>query len=391
MSTNRTARTRAHCRLARFLQLLLALVPAIELHGAEAGAAGASGTAPSGEPAEAALDALLLKDYRPRSIFKIKVTTVDKARYPAIDVHTHDRNADEATITAWEGMMDEVGIAKSVMLASCAGAKFDSIVARYRAHAAHFVLWCDFDYSHLGRPDFAQTAIAELERCHAAGARGIGELMDKGRGLGSSPTTFGIHIDNPLMDPLLERCAELRMPVSIHVAEDAWMYEPMDKTNDGLMNASIWRVKADPGVLLHDEMVDTLEHALQRHPRTHFIAVHLANCCSDLQRLAGLLDRFPNLQADIAARFMELGSTPRAVSQFLGKYQDRILFGTDYANHVNLVSIYTLFRLLETTDEHFYDPGQMQYHWPLYAWGLSDGALRKIYRDNAQKILTASE
>ncbi len=287
--------------------------------------------------------------------------------------------------------MEEAGIAKAVMLASCAGAKFDSIVARYRSHAAHFVLWCDFDYSHLGRPDFAQTALAELERCHAAGARGIGELMDKGRGLGSTPTTFGIHIDDPAMDPLLERCADLRMPVSIHVAEDAWMYEPMDKANDGLMNGWIWRVKADPGVLLHDAMVDTLAHALERHPRTQFIAVHLANCCSDLGRLAALFDRHPNLHADMAARFIELASTPRAVSRFLETYQDRILFGTDYANHVDIISVRIIFRLLETADEHFYNPKAMQYHWPLNAWALSDGALRKIYRDNAQQILAASE
>jgi hypothetical protein len=49
------------------------------------------------------------------------------------------------------------------------------------------------------------------------------------------------------------------------------------------------------------------------------------------------------------------------------------------------------FRLLETADEHFYNPKSMQYHWPLYAWALSDAALRKIYHDNAQTILSASE
>jgi predicted TIM-barrel fold metal-dependent hydrolase len=306
-----------HGHLRHALLILALLLSTAFLSGAES-AAGAPGGAPSSDTSPAVTpDTLLLKDYRPHSIFKIPVTPIAKARYPAIDVHTHDRNADEATINEWESTMEDVGIAKAVMLASCAGAKFDSIVARYRTHAAHFVLWCDFDYSHLGRPDFAHTALAELERCHAEGARGIGELMDKGRGLGSSATTFGIHIDDPAMDPLLERCADLRMPVSIHVAEDAWMYEPMDQTNDGLMNGWSWRVKADPGVLLHEAMVDTLEHALQRHPRTQFIAVHLANCCSDLGRLAALLDRYPNLHADLAARFIELASTPRAVSQFL--------------------------------------------------------------------------
>ncbi len=56
-----------------------------------------------------------------------------------------------------------------------------------------------------------------------------------------SPGT-GLHIDDPQMKPLLEKCAELHMPISIHVAEDEWMYDTPDSTNDGLMNASIWHV-----------------------------------------------------------------------------------------------------------------------------------------------------
>ena len=76
------------------------------------------------------------------------------------------------------------------------------------------------------------------------GARGVGELGDKGLGeFYSKPTAgWGLHIDDPQMKPLLEKCAELHMPVSIHVAEDAWMYENADSTNDGLMNAATWKV-----------------------------------------------------------------------------------------------------------------------------------------------------
>jgi hypothetical protein len=44
------------------------------------------------------------------------------------------------------------------------------------------------------------------------------------------------------MGPLFEKCAELGMPVSIHVGEPKWMYEKMDSTNDGLMNSYEWRL-----------------------------------------------------------------------------------------------------------------------------------------------------
>ena len=114
---------------------------------------------------------------------------------------------------------------------------------------------------------------------------GVGELGDKGRGLGATSNALGMHIDDPRMDLILDKCAELHMPINIHVGEDKWMYEPMDHTNDGLMNAWKWRVTNAPGILQHDEVVDTLERAVKKHPHTIFIACHLANCCSDLNRL----------------------------------------------------------------------------------------------------------
>src|SRR2546430_3251001 len=138
-----------------------------------------------------------------------------------------------------------------------------------------------------------------------------------------------LHIDDPRMDSILDKCVELSMPVNIHVGEEKWMYEPMDQTNDGLMNAWKWRVVHDPGVLQHDEVVDTLERAVKKHPRTIFIACHLANCCSDLGRLGAMLDKYPNLYADIGARYAELSPIPRTVSQFFHRYQDRLLYGTD--------------------------------------------------------------
>jgi hypothetical protein len=45
------------------------------------------------------------------------------------------------------------------------------------------------------------------------------------------------------------------------------------------------------------------------------------------------------------------------------------------------------FRLLETSDEHFYTPYFSKYHWALHALALPDKVLKKAYRTNALKIL----
>jgi hypothetical protein len=48
-------------------------------------------------------------------------------------------------------------------------------------------------------------------------------------------------------------------------------------------------------------MIEILERAVARHPRTTFVACHFANCCYDLSLLGRLFDKYPNLYADISA------------------------------------------------------------------------------------------
>lgn len=334
------------------------------------------------------INELKLKDYRPVSIYKIPQTKIQKAKYPVIDFHAHDYPKTNEAVDQWVKTMDAAGIAKSIILSYSTGKKFDSIVDKYSRYKDRFEVWCGFDYTGFEKSGWEQRAVAELVRCHKKGATGVGELGDKGLGeLYSLPTPgYGIHIDNARMQPLLKKCAELRMPVSIHVAEDAWMYEKADSTNDGLMNAAKWQVDmSKPGILNHDQLVGTLENAVKNNPHTTFIACHLANCCADLSMLGKLFNKYPNLYADIAARYGELAPIPRYVQAFIEKYNNRILYGTDMGTSKEMYQ--TTFRILESADEHFYEHQRFSYHWPLYGLSLNDATLKKIYSENGKKIL----
>ena len=335
-----------------------------------------------------ALEQLKLQSFKPQSIYAIPNTQVAKAKYPVVDFHSHDYPETDEAVEHWLKVMDSAGIAKTIILSYATGSKFDSVMNRYAKYGDRFEVWCGFDYTGYPAAGWQQHALAELERCYRKGAKGVGELGDKGLGeFYSHPTPgWGLHIDDPQLQPLLQRCGELKMPVSIHVAEDAWMYAPADSTNDGLMNAGTWHVDmSKPGILGHDQLVQTLENAVRQNPKTTFIACHLANCCADFSMLGNLLDKYPNLYADIAARYGEIAPVPRYTRAFLEKYAGRIVYGTDmgYA-----YSMYTsTFRILETKDEHFYDRELFNYHWPLHGLDLSDKALQKIYNGNAKKIL----
>jgi len=331
---------------------------------------------------------LKLKDYRPKSIHKTKETTINKARYTVIDMHSHPYATNEQEIANWVKTMDEFGIEKTIILSMATGTKFDSIYNVYSKYRNRFDVWCGFDYTGYDKPGFAENAVKELVRCYKVGAGGVGELGDKGIGeIYSEPQPgIGLHIDDIRMKPLLAKCAELGMPVNIHIAEPIWMYETMDSTNDGLMNAYEWKIDQSKNEFIgFDALIQTLENAVRDNPKTTFIACHYANCSHDLEKLGKLLDNYPNLYADISARMAEASVVPRYTKAFHEKYKDRLLFGTD--NNPEKDMYHIVFRIIESLDEHFYANGLFGYHWACNGLGISDQALKKLYYDNAKKIL----
>lgn len=331
-------------------------------------------------------DNLLLKNFRPVSVYAIPVTIPAKAKFPVIDMHSHPYANNVQELAAWVNTMDEMGISKTIILTGSTGAAFDSLINVYGKYNGRFELWCGFDYTGYDKPGFGPAAVAELERCFKKGARGVGELGDKGEGeLYSKPVPgYGMHIDDARMKPLLEKCAELRMPINIHVAEPYWMYLPADSTNDGLMNAAEWKVNVKAGMLNHSELVNSLENAIRDNPKTLFIACHFVNCEYDLSIAGRLLEKYSNLYLDIAARYAETATIPRYMQQFYNKYQDRLLYGTDMGMDKKMYQI--TFRVLETKDEHFYESEQFGYHWAMNGFGLSNPILKKLYSKNALKI-----
>ena len=337
-------------------------------------------------PEEQALpETLLLKDFNPQSIFNVPVTTISKARYPVIDMHAHHYARSVETVAKWAGLMDELGMDKCIIMTQATGAGFDSIYDMYAGYPGHFEVWCGFDYSRYLEPDFAEHALAELVRCYEKGASGVGELGDKGKGLYyCKPPAWDMHSDDPRMDLLFEKCAELGLPVNIHIADPRWMYETMDSTNDGLMNAYKWRLDNQPGIVDHQGMADILARTLKQHPSTTFVACHLANCSYDLEKVGELLDSFPNLYIDIGARFAEITATPRATKKFIETHAGRIVYGTDMGIDPDMYRL--TFRLLETADEHIYH-NSLSYHWPCHGLDLADRELEMIYQKNALAIL----
>lgn len=332
-------------------------------------------------------DHLLLKDYHPRPIYKIPTTRVSVAKYPVIDMHSHPYAKTSEQIRQWVANMKDVGIEKTVILTKASGPEFDDLSRKYGAFPDRFQLWCGLDFSKYDNPGFGAAAVQELERCYRHGAKGVGELSDKGEGFAfGKKFASGLHADDPRMDAIFEKCADLKMPVNIHIAEPQWMYEPMDAQNDGLMNAFEWRRDTKGNLPGHAALERSLESAVRKHPRTTFIACHFANLETNLDELGRLLDTYPNLYADISARYGETAPIPRYMSAFYKRHANRLLYGTDMGFESQMYR--NTFRILETLDEHFYDE-EYGYHWALSGFGLPNDILKRVYRDNALQVMNA--
>jgi predicted TIM-barrel fold metal-dependent hydrolase len=135
------------------------------------------------------------------------------------------------------------------------------------------------------------------------------------------------------------------------------------------------------------ELLAQRDRVFARHPKTTFVAAHVAERPENLEYVSSLLDAYPNVLVDIGARCAELGRQPYAARSFFLKYSDRILFGTDLAPDPEMYHLH--FRFLETDDQYFEYPSHAsrQGRWNIYGLFLPEDVLRRVYRDNANRIL----
>ena len=355
--------------------------------------------------AQAAPGALPLQEFQPRSMLVVPETRVERARFPVVDVHVHptfrvrsvagiphgEEVRGRQTPAALLSLMDRRNVRTLVNLTGGVGSGLAETVRTFQQpHPDRFVVFTEPSYDRIVEPGYAAWQADELARAKRAGARGLKILKVLGLYLREQVTTGPlVKIDDPRFDPMWEACGALGLPVAIHVSDPTAFFLPIDRYNERYEE-----LHRHPDWSFHGkdypsdaEMLAARDRVLARHPKTTFIGLHVGHASENLASAAAALDRFPNLHVEIAARIGELGRQPRASQRFFDKYQDRILFGTDGPQDA-LYPIY--FRFLETEDEYFeYSPGPVpsQGRWRIYGLGLSDAILKKVYSENAERVL----
>jgi len=251
-----------------------------------------------------------------------------------------------------------------------------------------FLIYFVPDIENIDIPDFGKKEAAKLEEAVKSGCKGLKIYKELGLNY-KDKTGKLVPVDDPRLDPIWAKCAELGIPVLIHVSDPVAFFTPIDKYNeryDELADHPSWNFSDANKYPGKEEILRQRNNVIARHPNTIFIGAHVATYPEDLGRVAMWLDEYPNLYVDISARISDIGRQPYTARKFLIKYQDRVLFGTDTQPNAEAYRIY--YRFLETDDEYFDPAGghHIQGRWMIYGVNLPDEALEKIYNRNALKI-----
>lgn len=347
---------------------------------------------------------LLLESFRPRPALRVPKHDVRRAKFPVVDVHTHFRHkfrGSAAELDEWVRLMDRNNIAVCVSL----DGQWDELLEEHSRllwakHKDRFAIFANIDWQGSGkaddpaswdcqRPDFARRVARQLADAKERGACGLKIFKQFGLQY-KNPDGSLIRIDDARWDGIWQACGELGLPILIHTADPAAFFEPIDATNERweeLHRRPEWSFHG-PQFPKREEVLAALNRVIERHPRTIFIGAHVANNAEDLATVGGWLDKYPNLYVEIASRINELGRQPFTARRFFLKYQDRILFGTDGPWPEQRLWLY--WRFLETDDEYFpYSEKDFppQGLWNVYGLSLPDEVLRKVYHENAARII----
>ena len=347
---------------------------------------------------------LLLRDYKPKSKLVIEEHIPQKAKFPVFDAHVHLgkwKVAGHEAALDGDWSMEDVPESLAVLddlnvryLASMDGGWGDLLhenLERYsESYPDRFCVFGWLDWEDAVKPGGGEKWARELEKSVKAGAVGLKNFKSLGCGFRDEAGKL-IMQDDPRLSPIWETAGELSIPCMVHTGDPVAFYEPLDETNERFEELSEnpdWHFygKDYPPFM---EMIERFLHLVESHPHTNFIGAHCMSYAENLNYVAKALDRYPNLYVDITERIGEFGRQPYTARKFLIDYADRVLFGTD-CFAIDPDHYRTQFRFLETDDEYF-SYGRNQGRWRICGVYLPDDVLRKIYHENALKLIPGSK
>jgi predicted TIM-barrel fold metal-dependent hydrolase len=276
----------------------------------------------------------------------------------------------------------------------------------------HTVVFVNPDFREIRKgPGYGARIAAKIKQAKQLGARGVKIAKNLGLGVSDANKRL-IAVDDKGLDPLFEMAGKMGMPIAEHTGDPKAFWLPPTRDNerwDELVVHPRWSFYGFP--LSWQQLYDSFERRVARHPKTNFIGVHFGNDPEDPDNVARMLDKYKNLYIDTAARVPEIGRRDAhhdaaKMRAFFERYQDRILFGTDCGIGVNEEDLMlgstganppgpedverffeSTWKWFETDEKDIPTPTPIQGRWNVDGIALPRPILEKVYHQNAEKLL----
>jgi len=247
-----------------------------------------------------------------------------------------------------------------------------------------------FDPRNFEDKDFTSRAVARIKEHFGQGAIAVKIWKNVGMSVRSKKGDFML-ADDPSLLPIYETIQREGKTLITHLADlnAAWM-DPAGKPVGGKFyeDHPEWLMFGKAGVPSKEAILNARDRVMAKYPKLRVVGCHIGSNEQDLDLVAKRLDKYPNFSVDLASRINYL--TPDAerakAKEFLIKYQDRIIYGTDF-NMVAGDKVPSLakrhdreWRILATNDVISDEEKKKS---STQGLGLPDGVVKKIFHDNA--------
>jgi predicted TIM-barrel fold metal-dependent hydrolase len=260
----------------------------------------------------------------------------------------------------------------------------------------NFYFTTTFSMENFDTPEWENDVITKLKEDFSRGAIAVKVWKDIGMTYRDKDSSF-IMIDDPRFDKILEFIAANNKPLVAHIAEPRNCWLPIDSmtvNNDKkyFKNHPEYHMYQHPDYPSYEEIIQHRDRMLEKHPSMKVIGCHLGSLEWNTDELAKRFDKYPNFSVDLSARICHLQVQDREkVRDFIIKYQDRILYGTDNEVHEkdNQAERYKQTREIWLADwEYFTTDNTMSSNIvnnPFQGLKLPEKVIRKIYYKNAKR------
>jgi len=324
----------------------------------------------------------------------LRETSLDGfAALEPIDVHTHDF-ANDPSFYQWMERLHlhvlDICVADSYNIFRSLGPELTAAKHFVGGSGGRAKLCTTFDPFAFEDTDFAKRTILHMNRDFAEGAVAVKIWKNIGMQLKRSNRSY-VMPDDPVFQPIYENIVAQNKTLVAHLAEPDSCWQPPNPASPDYgyyKENPQWYMYLQPDRPSKPEILAARDRLLEKNPKLRVIGAHLGSMETNVDEIAKRLDRYPNFAVDTAARMEYLIIQPREkVRQFLIKYQDRILYGTDMEFQTDQPTAQTIqdWERAYQRDWTYLATDKTWFEGDLQVKGLAlpHEVLQKIFRDNA--------